>query len=319
MKIVVLDGRTINPGDLSWDWLNQFQLGEPKIYETTEPDQVIPRIKDAEFVFLNKTGLDAAVFEACEQLKYVGVLATGYNNVDVEAAKRNGVVVCNTPGYGSTSVAQLAFALILELCHHVGNMDTLVRNGEWPGCPEFAVSKTPLVDLLGKTLGIIGFGNIGKMTARIGQAFGMNVVAYSHNTNEPYPGVTMMSLQELLSCSDFVSIHCPLTDETRNMINMDTLKLMKPSAFIINTARGPVINDKDLANALNLGIIAGAGLDVVSVEPIKPDNPLLFANNCIFTPHMAGHPKEARARLLSIASDNLKMFLNGTPVNVVSK
>ena len=318
MKIVVLDGYTLNPGDLSWDGLRI--LGDMTVYDRTPREQIIERSREADIILTNKTVLDAEVLKSLSHLKYIGVLATGYNAVDTDAASQMGIIVTNIPSYGTYSVAQLTFALILELCHHVQRQSDLVVNGKWSRSMDFTFSDYPLIELASKTLGIIGFGNIGKKVSEIASAFGMKILAY----DKIYPGqmgfenVTIVSLQDLLSDSDIVTLHCPLTDETAGLINIDTLRKMKRTAFLINTSRGQIIVEKDLAEALDAGIIAGAGLDVLSVEPPPFDNPLLKARNCIITPHIAWATHESRSRLMNIAVDNIKAFLAGSPVNIVN-
>jgi len=318
MEIVVLDGYTLNPGDLSWDGLRI--LGDMTVYDRTPREQIIERSREADIILTNKTVLDAEVLKSLSHLKYIGVLATGYNAVDTDAASQMGIIVTNIPSYGTYSVAQLTFALILELCHHVQRQSDLVVNGKWSRSMDFTFSDYPLIELASKTLGIIGFGNIGKKVSEIASAFGMKILAY----DKIYPGqmgfenVTIVSLQDLLSDSDIVTLHCPLTDETAGLINIDTLRKMKRTAFLINTSRGQIIVEKDLAEALDAGIIAGAGLDVLSVEPPPFDNPLLKARNCIITPHIAWATHESRSRLMNIAVDNIKAFLAGSPVNIVN-
>ena len=319
MKIVVLDGYTLNPGDLSWDGIRTF--GDVTIYDRTPADKIVERAAGAEIVFTNKTPLNKEVLNQLASLKYIGVLATGYNVVDTDAAKENGVIVTNIPGYGTDSVAQMVFALLLELCQHVQYHSDSVRQGKWAQSADFCYWDYPLVELSGKTMGIIGFGNIGRKVADIATAFGMNIIGndnfktdQSHRTNFKWAEV-----DQLLEESDVVSIHCPLFPETKGLINKERLQLMKKTAFLLNTARGPVIVDEDLAEALNNGTIAGAAIDVLSVEPPPDDNPLFTAKNCIITPHIAWATKEARARLMAIAVNNLLAFTNGNPVNVVNQ
>ncbi|MCS7025307.1 MAG: D-2-hydroxyacid dehydrogenase [Bryobacteraceae bacterium] len=318
MKLVVLDGYCLNPGDLSWEPL--CRLADVTIYDRTPAGAVIERIGEAELVMTNKTPLSAAVFSALPNLKFVGVLATGYNIVDVEAARQHGVVVSNVPTYGTASVAQHAVALLLELCHQVGLHAQAVRNGEWSANPDWCFWKSPLVELAGKTLGVVGFGRIGRQTAKIAHAMGMRVIACDAIQTDPpeYENFRWASLEELLAESDVVSLHCPLTAETQGLINRERLRQMKPAAFLINTSRGGLTVDQDLADALNEGVIAGAGLDVLSVEPPVGGNPLFSAKNCIVTPHIAWATKEARGRLMEIAAGNLRAFLEGKPQNVVS-
>ncbi|HEX9513868.1 MAG TPA: D-2-hydroxyacid dehydrogenase [Puia sp.] len=319
MKIVVLDGYTLNPGDLSWDRLKQ--LGDVMIYDRTPKDKVLERSGDAEVLFTNKTPLPGEFIRQLPSLKFIGVLATGFNIVDIEAAKQKEVIVANVPGYGTASVAQLVFALLLELCHHVQRHSDSVMEGKWAASPDFCYWDFPLMELAGKTMGIIGFGTIGRNVGDIATAFGMNVIAagrqptdQSHRKNFRWASIT-----ELLEQSDVVSIHCPLLPETKGLINKETLRHMKKSAFLLNTSRGPIVVDEDLVDALNSGVIAGAGLDVLSVEPPPKDNPLFGAKNCFITPHIAWATKEARARLMDRTVGNLAAFLAGKPINVVNK
>ncbi|NLJ43996.1 MAG: D-2-hydroxyacid dehydrogenase [Bacteroidales bacterium] len=318
MKIVILDGYTINPGDLSWDGLRE--LGELAVYDRTMPEQVYERAAGAEVLLINKAVLGGDMLKRLPDLKYVGVLATGYNVIDLDEATRHGIVVTNVPAYSTESVAQMTFALILELCLHVQRHSDSVMSGNWSACPDFSYREYPLVELASKTLGIIGYGNIGRKVCQIACAMGMKVmVAESARKNLPtQKNILRVGLHELLSESDIVTIHCPLTPETRGMINIDNLRLMKPSAFLINTSRGPVVVEKDLALALNEGIIGGAGLDVLSTEPPSPDNPLFNARNCLITPHIAWATLEARKRLIDIAIENVRAFILGSPVNVVN-
>lgn len=317
LKIVVLDGYTLNPGDLSWERLEE--LGELDLYDRTPKDKILERIGSAEIVFTNKTPLGRDVFEKLPGLKYIGVLATGFNVVDVDVAKEFGITVTNVPDYGTMAVAQFTFALLLELCHHVWEHNLAVRSGEWSRSADFCFYKYPLIGLEGKTLGIIGFGRIGRAVANIARAFGMNVLAYGRNKNTiAESGIRFAEFDELLAESDVITLHCPLTESTRGMINKNTISRMKDGAMLINTARGPIINEADLAEALNNGKLAGAAVDVVSREPIREDNPLLRAKNCIITPHIAWAPKETRERLMKIAVENLRSFLDGNPVNVVN-
>jgi glycerate dehydrogenase len=319
MKIVVLDGYTLNPGDLSWDGLKKF--GDLTIYDRTPADKIVERAAGAEIVYTNKTPLNKEVLKQLTSLKFIGVLATGYNVVDTEAAKDNGVIVTNIPGYGTDSVAQMTFALLLELCQHVQYHSDSVRQGKWAQSVDFCYWDYPLVELTGKTMGIIGFGNIGSKVADIATAFGMNIIAYSKpETNESHrKNFSWTDVNQLLAQSDVVSIHCPLFPDTKGLINKERLKMMKSSAFLLNTSRGPIVVDEDLAEALNNGTIAGAGIDVLSVEPPSADNPLFSAKNCIITPHIAWATKEARTRLMDIAVNNLAAFINGNPINVVNK
>ncbi len=318
MKIAVLDGYCLNPGDLLWDEL--AALGELEVYERTRVDEVVERARGAEVVLTNKTPLPGYILRQLPHLRYIGVLATGYNIVDVEAAAARGIVVTNIPTYGTASVAQFVFALLLELCHRVQWHADAVRGGEWSRNSDWSFWKTPLVELAGKTMGIIGFGRIGRQTGRIADALGMQVIANDtyHGDAPEWPGFRWADLQELLRESDVVSLHSPLFPETRGMINARSLGLMKPSAFLINTSRGPLIVDQDLADALNHGRLAGAALDVLSVEPPEDDNPLLTARNCLVTPHIAWATREARARLMHLAVANITDFLAGKSTNVIT-
>ena len=320
MKIVVLDGYTLNPGDLNWDGVKQF--GELTVYDRTgfAPENVIKTIGDAEVIFTNKTPLPKAVLENVPSVKYIGVLATGYNVVDTAAAKELGIIVTNIPTYGTTAVAQFSMALLLELCHHVGAHAEAVKKGDWTNCVDFCFWNYPLIELAGKNLGLIGFGRIGQATAKVAQAFGLNILAYDSYQNPALESDTCkyVSLDELLAQSDFISLHCPLMDSTMGIINKDTIAIMKDGVMIINTSRGPLVVEQDLCDALNSGKVAGAAVDVVSMEPIAASNPLLQAKNCIITPHIAWAPKESRSRLMNIAADNLAAFVSGLPVNVVN-
>jgi glycerate dehydrogenase len=316
-NIVVLDGYTLNPGDLSWAGLEA--LGKCVIHERTPAHLTVDRAQDAEIVFTNKVMLGRAELAQLPRLRYIGVLATGYNIVEVAAARERGVVVTNIPAYGTRSVAQLTFALLLELALHVGHHAESVRQGGWTRSPDFSYSDFPLIELEGLTLGLIGFGRIGQAMAQLGLAFGMPVLAHSHSGKPSVlPGVTMTDLESVFSQSDVVSLHCPLTDQNRGMVNAARLALMRPNAFFINTSRGGLVKEADLALALNEGRIAGAGLDVLTSEPPPPDNPLLTAKNCIITPHQAWATGSARRRLMDLAVGNLRAFLDGRPVNVVN-
>ena len=319
MKIVVLDGHTLNPGDL--DWTKLEQLGELTVYDRTSADKIVDRARDATIVLTNKTPITAEVITQLPSLKYIGVLATGYNVVYVDAAKQKGILVTNVPGYGAASVAQLSFALILELCHHVQRHSDGVMEGKWSRSADWSYWDYPLTELAGKSIGIIGFGNIGQKVADIATAFGMNILAQSRTqTNQSHrKNFRWVSIDELLQQSDVISIHCPLTEDTKGMFNTNTLKKMKPTAFLINTSRGPIIVDKDLADALNNNVIAGAGIDVLSVEPPPPHNPLFKAKNILITPHLAWATKEARKRLMNGVAENVVAFLSGKPINVVNK
>jgi glycerate dehydrogenase len=318
VKIAILDGYCLNPGDLSWSALEK--LGEVSVYDRTPEAEVTARSAGASVVLLNKTPMSAASMAALPDLKFIGVLATGYNIVDVAAARERGITVTNIPTYGTASVAQFAFALLLELCHHVGRHAEAVRGGAWSRNPDWSFWLNPLVELSGKTMGIAGFGRIGRQTGRIAHAMGMRVIAHDADTRDApaWDGFRWASLDELAAESDVISLHCPLFLETKGMINAARLRRMKRTAFLINTSRGPLVIDQDLADALNGGVIAGAGLDVLSVEPPVETNPLLGAKNCLVTPHIAWATREARARLLDIAVSNVEAFLAGKPVNVVS-
>lgn len=318
MKIVILDGYTLNPGDLSWEPLKE--LGEVTVYERTAPKDVCKRTEGAEVVFTNKVVLDEAVLEKLPSLKYIGVLATGYNVVDVAAAARKGIVVTNIPAYSTSSVAQMAFAHILNIVQRVGYYAQEVSNGKWSRQADFSFWDAPLHELDGKKIGIIGFGNTGRATARIAVGFGLDVYAYTSKSAMELPADVHKcpSMDELFRKCDIVSLHCPLTETTRELVDARKLDLMKPSAILINTGRGGLVNEQDLADALNSGKIAAAGLDVLSSEPPRADNPLLKARNCFITPHQAWATKEARVRLMQLAVNNLKAFLEGKPVNVVN-
>lgn len=320
MKIVVLDGYTLNPGDLSWEGFKKF--GDLKVYDRTKFDNetIINQIGNAEIVFTNKTPLSNAVIEKSPNLKYIGVLATGFNVVDTESAKKHHVTVTNVPSYSTASVAQFTMALLLEMCHHIGNHSNAVHKGDWSKSPDFCFWNSPLIELSGKTLGIIGFGNIGQATAKIAQAFGLNVITYSRTVNHKLETETCkyVSLDELFKSSDIISLHCPLFDETKGIINKKNIDKMKDGVMLINTSRGPLIIEDDLKNALNSGKIFGAALDVASIEPINSNNPLLDAKNCIITPHIAWAPIEARKRLMHTTIKNLEAYLIGQPINVVN-
>jgi glycerate dehydrogenase len=317
MKIVVLDGYCLNPGDLSWDELRRF--GEVEIFDRTVEGEVVARAAGAAIAFTNKTPFSAATLRQLPELRYIGVLATGYNVVDVAAAGQQGIVVSNIPTYGTASVAQFVFALLLELCHNVRLHADAVRAGDWSRSPDWSFWKSPLMELAGKTMGIIGFGRIGRQTGRIADALGMRVIANDTYQGDPpaYEGFHWASVEQVLRESDVVSLHSPLFPETQGMIDARRLAWMKASAFLINTSRGPLVVDQDLADALNTGRLAGAGLDVLSVEPPAGTNPLLTARNCLVTPHIAWATKEARSRLMAAAIANVAAFLSGQPQNVV--
>ncbi len=313
MKIVVLDGYALNPGDLSWDELKT--AGEVKIYDRTAQSETIERASGAQILLTNKTILMAEELDQLPDVKYIGVLATGYNVVDTEAARQKGIIVTNVPAYGTMSVAQHVFALIFEFSNYTGSLSEGVRNGRWSNSIDFCYWDKPLAELAGLTIGIIGFGRIGRAVAGIAEALGMKVII---SERIGVPGYENHSVEELLEHSDIVSLHCPLTPETKGIINSTRLKMMKSSALLVNTARGPLVVEKDLADALNDGRIAGAALDVLSVEPPPSDNPLLSAKNCIITPHVAWASFSARNRLMDIAVSNVRQYLSGNPVNVVN-
>ncbi len=314
---MVLDGHCLNLGDLSWDGLRR--LGELEVFDCTRVDKVVERAAGADVVLVNKTPLPGYILAQLPDLRYIGVLATGYNIVDTAAAAARGIVVTNVPTYGTASVAQFVFALLLELCHHVQLHADAVRHGEWSHQPDWSFWKTPLVALSGKTMGIVGFGRIGRQTGRIADALGMRVLANDTYQGDPpdWPGFRWAGVEELLRESDVVSLHSPLLPETRGLIDGRRLALMKPTAFLINTSRGPLMVNRDLAAALNDGRLAGAGLDVLSVEPPAEHNPLLSARNCLVTPHIAWATREARDRLMPTVVDNLAAFLAGKPQNAV--
>ncbi len=318
MKIVVLDGYTTNPGDLSWEGLKSF--GECVIYERTSVEQIYERIGDAEIVFTNKTPLNSDIFNAKKQLKFVCVLATGFNVVDVDSASEHGVIVTNIPAYSTVSVAQLVFALLLEMCHHVAYHSKTVFDGKWSNCRDFCYWDYPLIELAGKTFGIIGYGRIGSEVASIAGAFGMQVIAFNKDKRgiSEDGKVKLCRLDEVLATSDILSLHCPLTDATTGLIDTNTLSKMKDGAILINTARGPLINERNVREALESGKLAGFAADVLSAEPPKEGSPLIGAPNCFITPHFGWAPKASRERLLNIAQNNLKCYLEGNPVNVVN-
>ena len=318
MKIVVLDGFAANPGDLSWEDLKS--LGECEIYDRTAPDEVLTRAADAEVLLTNKTVLTAAHMQALPQLKYIGVLATGYNVVDTDAAKQQGIIVTNIPAYSTDSVAQMVFSHILNIAQQVKHHSDEVHKGRWTNCADFCFWETPIMELRGKKLGIVGLGHTGFMTARIALGFGMKVFAYTSKSHfQLPPEIHKMDLDELFRECDIVSLHCPLTETTRELVNADRLRLMKPTAILINTGRGSLINEQDLADALNQGTIFAAGLDVLSQEPPQANNPLLTAKNCYITPHIAWASREARVRLLQIMVENIRAYQSGKPINVVNK
>lgn len=316
MQIVVLDGYTLNPGDLSWQGL--VQLGELTLYDRTTQEEIFLRSKHADAIFTNKVVLHRDMIGRLPKLKFIGVLATGYNVVDVLAAREKGIIVTNIPAYSTASVAQMVFAHILNFTQRVGLHAQQVSGGRWSSHPDFSFWSTPQTELAGKTLGIIGFGRIGHKVATLGDAFGMKVIFHNRSKKTDIPeGFRQVSLEEVFRESDFVSINCPLTPENQRFVNSESLAWMKPTAFLINTGRGPLVNEADLADALNSDFIAGAGLDVLSKEPPAIDNPLLSARNCFITPHIAWATFEARQRLMQIATGNLKSFLEGHPRNTV--
>lgn len=319
MKIVVLDGYTENPGDLSWEGMEA--LGELKVYDRTPADKIVERIGDAEIVITNKTPISAATMEACPAIRYIGVLATGYNVIDVDTAKAKNISVTNIPTYGTDAVGQFAIALLLEICHHIGHHNEAVHKGRWENNQDWCFWDYPLIELAGKTMGIIGFGRIGQTTGRIAQALGMKVLAYDSYKNPALENENChyAELDDVLAQSDVIALHCPLFPSTEGIINKDTIAKMKDGVIILNNSRGPLIVEQDLADALISRKVYAAGLDVVSTEPIRGNNPLLNAPNCIITPHISWAPKESRQRLMDIAVNNLKAFLDGSPVNVVNQ
>jgi glycerate dehydrogenase len=319
MQIVVLDGYTLNPGDLSWEGLRD--LGEVTVYDRTEPSQTANRIGDAKIVLTNKTVLGKAEFDACPSIGYVGVLATGFNVVDTEEAKRRGIVVTNIPTYGTTAVAQYVFALLLELCHRVGHHAWRVKEGAWVSSKDFCFTDYPLVELAGKTMGIVGMGRIGHATASIAKAFGMQVIAYDAYPNPQWAaeGIEYVSFDRLLASSDVISLHCPLTDDTYRIIDKHSIAKMKDGVMLVNTSRGPLVDEDDLLAALVSGKVYGCAMDVLAVEPPTEVSDLVKHPHCIVTPHIAWAPKESRQRLLDIAVENLGAFLSGKPVNQVNR
>lgn len=314
IKLTILDGHAVNPGDLSWDMFKEF--ADVTVYERTPQEMLIDRIGNSDAIFLNKINITEEVLAACPNLKYIGVLATGYNVIDLDAARKRNIIVTNIPAYSTDSVAQHVFALILHFTNHVAIHNDSVSKGEWVTCPDFCYWNKSLIELNGKTLGIFGYGNIGKKVFQIAQAFGMKVICCTRTQKPGMP--ESVSFEELLKRSDFISLHAPLTEQTKNIINKDSLKLMKKSAYLINTARGGFVVEQDLADALNSDLIAGYAADVAGSEPMDKACPLLSAKNCVITPHIAWAPLETRSRLQGIALENLKGFLNGKPVNVVS-
>lgn len=316
MKIVILDGHGVNPGDLSWDSFRTF--GEVEVYPKTPTfAETVERLQCAQIAITNKTPITAELLDACPSVKLVCVLATGYNVVDCDAARERGIPVCNVPDYGTSAVAQFTFGLLLELCHRIGHHNELVHQGRWTSCPSFCFWDTPQMELAGKTMGIIGFGRIGQAVAAIAKAFGMKVLAYSR-THYPDVDAQYVTLEELLQGSDVVTVHCPLTPQTQELINKDTLSMMKDSAILLNTSRGGVLNEEDVKRALISGKLKGAAMDVATFEPIPADSPLLTAPNCIITPHMAWAPLESRQRILDCTMSSIQAFLDGKPINTVN-
>lgn len=320
MKIVVLDGYTENPGDLSWDALGA--LGELTVYDRTpvnDEAEIIRRIADAEIVFTNKTPISRAVIDACPSMKFISMLATGYNVVDYVYAHEKGIPVTNVPSYGTASVAQFAIAMLLEICHHVAHHSQSVHDGKWANAIDWCYWDYPLIELDGKTIGIIGFGRIGQQTGKIARALGMKVLAYDNVESDSGRKVgTYTALDTLLEQSDVIALHCPLFPDTQGIINKDTIAKMKDGVIILNNSRGPLVVEQDLADALNTGKVFAAGLDVVSTEPINSNNPLLHAKNCFITPHISWAPKESRQRIMDCAVENVKAYQSGTPINVVN-
>jgi glycerate dehydrogenase len=318
MKIVVLDGCTLAADGNSWDAL--LALGEVEVHERSAPHEVAERAADADVLVTNKARVPARVIDTSPSLRFIAVSATGFDCVDVAAASRRGIPVSNVPEYGTDSVAQFTFALLLELCHHVGRHADAVRAGQWARSPDFCFWTTPLVELAGKTMGIVGFGRIGKRVARLAQAFGMRILVHSRSRSAPPDDLPFAwaSMDELFSRADVISLHCPLTAQTSGLVNRERLRLVRPGAFLLNTSRGGLIVEQDLAEALNAGRLAGAAVDVVTQEPIGPDNPLLSACNCLITPHIAWATREARRRLLEATVANVASFLAGKPANVVN-
>ncbi len=317
MKIVVLDGYTVVQDDLSWDELKQF--GELTYHERTSVDQVASRVKDADIIITSKCLIDKNVIDSAPNLKYIGVIATGYNNIDISYANKNNITVTNIPAYSTDSVAQFTFSLILEIVNHVGIHNDSVHRGEWENSIDFCYCLTPQTELAGKTMGIVGYGNIGQKSAQIAKAFGMKVLVHSSHRNsaDNTEDVSFVEINELLKTSDIISLHCALTGENKEMINKDSLALIKEDAILINTSRGPLINENDLAESLKSGKLRAAGLDVLPEEPPKSGSPLTKLGNCIITPHIAWDTKEARQRLIGIAVENISSYINGKPINLV--
>ncbi len=317
MKIVVTDGNAVNPGDLSWDFLEQY--GQVTVYPRTPAELAVERLKDADMILINKTPITAQVLEQCPNLKLICVLATGYNVVDCEAATARGIPVCNVPDYSTSAVSQFTFSLLLELCNAVGHHSDAVRDGAWCRCPDFCFWDTPQVELAGKTIGIIGFGRIGRAVGRIARAFGMEVLAYNRSRCPEGEAIgTYVDLDTLLTRSDVITLHCPLTPETAGIINAQTIEKMKDGAMLVNTARGPLVDEIAIRQALENGKLSGFAADVVTQEPIPADCPLLGAPNCILTPHMAWAPKDSRHRIMLCVEKNIDAFLAGKPINTVN-
>lgn len=319
MKLVILDGYTENPGDLSWDWLKGL-VDEYEVYDKTPEELITERANGAEIVVTNKTPLTRETLKKLDGLKYISTLATGYNVIDIAAASELGIAVSNIPAYSTDGVAQLVFALLLEMTNRVALHDKSVKDGEWASCEHFCYWKTPLTELAGKTFGIIGFGKIGSAVAAIANAFKMKVIAYSPNTRryDGFGSVEFLTLDEVIACSDVISLHCPLTESTTGLVNMNFIKKMKKGAYIINTSRGPVLNEADVRKALDEGLLAGVGADVLSTEPPKADNPLATSEKTVVTPHIAWASLEARTRLMNIFRSNVEGFVKGEPVNRVN-
>lgn len=320
MKIVVLDGYAENPGDLSWDEI--AALGTLTVYDRTsftDEAEIIERIGDAEVIVTNKTPVSCRVIDSCPSMKLIAVIATGYNVVDCGRAKEKGVLVANVPSYGTAAVGQFAVALLLEICCRVGHHDRTVHEGKWENCSDWCYWDYPIIELAGKTMGIIGFGRIGRQTGRIARAMGMDVVAYDGSpTEEGREIARYVQLDELLGRSDVIALHCPLLPDTKEIINRSSIAKMKDGVIIINNGRGPLVNERDLADALNCGKVYAAGVDVVSSEPIRSDNPLLTAKNCIITPHISWAAKESRQRIMDCTAENIRAYIEGRPVNIVN-
>ena len=315
MKIIILDGYTTNPGDCSWEAVSD--QGELVVFDRTGPAEILPRADGAEIVLTNKTPLAAETLAELPTVRLISVLATGVNVVDLEAARAGGITVCNVPGYSTPHVAQTVFALLLELTNRTADHTAAVRAGDWTACPDFCFWRGELVELAGRTLGVVGYGAIGRAVATIGKAFGMRVLASRRSAATAEEGVAFTDIDTVFRESDVISLHCPLTPETEGLVNATRLATMKPTAYLINTARGGVVVEEDLAAALNAGTLAGAGLDVLSAEPPPADNPLLTATNCLITPHLAWASRASRERLIAATAENIRGFLAGTPQNVV--